>query len=162
MTQEPTAINPEPGVGRPPHKEAASTPEWYRDGLCFRCSQCGNCCTGDPGYVWVTKREIRRIAEFLGRTDDRLDKEHLRRVGLRHSLTEKENGDCIFLSRTGGRIACAIYPVRPLQCRTWPFWKENLVSLEAWNHAHLKCPGMNTGRRFSFEEIEGIRTQKGW
>jgi Fe-S-cluster containining protein len=33
--------------------------------LNFTCTQCGNCCSGEPGYVWVTKEEIRRIAEFL-------------------------------------------------------------------------------------------------
>ena len=26
---------------------------WYRDGLRFTCTRCGNCCTGAPGYVWV-------------------------------------------------------------------------------------------------------------
>lgn len=162
MTQQPAAISPKPRDQGGTRDDATSRPEWYRDGLCFRCSQCGNCCTGAPGYVWVTKEEIRRIAEFLGRADGRLDKKHVRRVRLRYSLTEKQNGDCIFLGRAEGKIACAIYPVRPLQCRTWPFWKENLVSLDAWNHAHTKCPGMNTGRRFSFEEIEAIRMQKDW
>ena len=39
---------------------------WYRDGLRFECTQCGKCCTGAPGYVWLTIPEIYRIAEFLG------------------------------------------------------------------------------------------------
>ncbi|MFM7740581.1 MAG: YkgJ family cysteine cluster protein, partial [Planctomycetota bacterium] len=26
---------------------------WYKDGLRFQCSQCGDCCTGGAGYVWV-------------------------------------------------------------------------------------------------------------
>ena len=162
MTREPTAISPKPGGRAVVGDDAASRPQWYRDGLCFTCTQCGNCCTGAPGYVWVTKEEMRRIAEFLGRADGRLGRKHVRRVRLLHSLTEKEDGDCIFLNRAGGVITCAIYPVRPLQCRTWPFWKENLASLEGWNHAHAKCPGMNTGHRFSFEEIEAIRMQKEW
>ena len=92
--------------------------KWYRDGLRFTCTQCGNCCSGDPGYVWVTKEEIRQISKFLGRTDGELDKKQLRRVRLGFSLTEKEDGDCIFLKRTGGKTLCAIHPVRPPQCRT--------------------------------------------
>ena len=32
----------------------ADSPEWYRDGLRFECTRCGACCTGAPGYVWVT------------------------------------------------------------------------------------------------------------
>ena len=134
--------------------------KWYRDGLKFTCTQCGNCCSGDPGYVWATKEEVRRIAEFLGRPDGRLDKKHLRRVGLHYSLTEKPDGDCIFLTRENGKTGCSIYPVRPLQCRTWPFWNENLRSREAWNAVHEnKCPGMNSGEHHTFVQIETTRTR---
>jgi hypothetical protein len=136
--------------------------KWYRAGLSFECTQCGNCCSGDPGYVWATKSEIARISAFLGRTDGSLDKAHLRRVGLYYSLTEKPNGDCVFLKRENGKTMCGIYPVRPLQCRTWPFWAENLNSPDSWNQAHQKCPGMNRGRSYTFVEIEGIRTKRSW
>ena len=145
-----------------PLKRAGSTTKWYREGLHFSCMQCGNCCGGAPGYVWITKEEIGRVSAFLGRTDGWLDEKHLRRIRLRYSLTEKENGDCVFLERRGDEARCAIYPVRPLQCRTWPFWRENLRSLDAWNEAHTKCPGMNTGRTYHLAEIEALRTQKNW
>ena len=39
---------------------------WYTDGLRFRCTRCGHCCTGAPGYVWVEDEELRAIAEFRG------------------------------------------------------------------------------------------------
>lgn len=42
-------------------KKKASTP-WYADGLKFKCTGCGDCCTGAPGYVWVNKAEIEAIA----------------------------------------------------------------------------------------------------
>ena len=134
--------------------------KWYRAGLAFDCTQCGGCCSGPPGYVWATKKEIKAIAEFLGREDDRLPKTHLRRVGFRHSLTERANGDCIFLRRDGGKIMCDIYPVRPLQCRTWPFWSSNLTSSDAWNRAGQACPGINRGKPHSFETIENNRKKK--
>ena len=35
---------------------------WYADGLQFECTQCGDCCTGAPGYVWVNKSEIEALA----------------------------------------------------------------------------------------------------
>ncbi|WP_296458322.1 hypothetical protein [Rubinisphaera sp.] len=38
---------------------------WYKDGLKFECTQCGNCCTGGPGAVWVSEEEIQAIAEYL-------------------------------------------------------------------------------------------------
>jgi len=136
--------------------------KWYQVGLYFECAQCGNCCTGEPGYVWITKEEIRRVSEFLGRTDGWLDPEHLRRVGFRYSLTERKNGDCIFLGRRGDKVGCTIYPVRPLQCRTWPFWSGILRSPDTWNEAHTKCPGMGCGEHYDVERIEAIRKQKTW
>ncbi|HUU82421.1 MAG TPA: YkgJ family cysteine cluster protein [Phycisphaerae bacterium] len=134
--------------------------KWYAAGLHFECSQCGNCCSGPPGYVWVTKGQIKAIAEFLGREDGTLDKSQLRRVGLRYSLTERPGGDCIFLKREGDKAGCSIYPVRPTQCRTWPFWSENLRSSDGWNRAALLCPGMNVGRHYSFVAIEELRVRK--
>jgi len=134
---------------------------WYRDGLQFTCTQCGNCCTGAPGYVYVSKDEIGRIAAFLGRADGRLGKEHLRRVGLRHSLTEdRRSGDCCFLAHQNGKRTCSIYPVRPLQCRTWPFWDINLASPDAWNETAVGCPGMNRGAHHDLVQIEIRRTAK--
>ncbi len=137
--------------------------KWYREGLRFSCTQCGNCCSGDPGYVWASKEEIREIARFLGRTDGWLEPNHLRRVGLRYSLTEHANGDCVFLKRENGKAMCSIYPVRPLQCRTWPFWTENLKSQKEWNAlAAEKCPGMNKGPLVEFVQIEIQRTRRTW
>lgn len=135
---------------------------WYTSGLSFECTQCGNCCSGPPGHVWTTKEEIRRISEFLGRDDGWLSDEHLRRVGFRYSLTEKPGGDCIFLKREEGRAICSIYSVRPLQCRTWPFWTENLRSAQSWADAGATCPGMNNGPHYDFVQIETHRKKKDW
>ncbi|MHC4695949.1 MAG: YkgJ family cysteine cluster protein [Planctomycetota bacterium] len=136
--------------------------KWYHSGLKFTCTQCGDCCTGAPGYVWANKEEIRKIAKFLERTDDWLDKQHLRRVGLRYSLTERPNGDCIFLRRENGRFHCSIYAVRPLQCRTWPFWAGNLRSPQTWDQTKKVCPGVDSGKHHELTQIETLRTRKTW
>ncbi len=136
--------------------------KWYKDGLQFSCTQCGNCCSGPPGYVWVNKEEIRRIAKFLGRDELWLSKQQLRRVGIKHSLTELTNGDCIFLKREAGLTKCLIHSVRPLQCRTWPFWNQNLSSQAAWGRATENCPGMDAGTHHDFVQIETARTKKSW
>lgn len=136
---------------------------WYRDGLRFTCTECGNCCTGAPGYVFVKKGEIEKIAAFLGREGKGLTREHLRRVGFRHSLTEdKDTGDCCFLRHEEGKRICSIYPVRPLQCRMWPFWKSNLKSSDAWARASWNCPGVNSGRHYDFDQIEVYRKARRW
>lgn len=133
--------------------------KWYQAGLSFECTQCGNCCSGPPGYVWVTRQEITKIAKYLERDDGQLDRSQLRRVGLRHSLTEKSNGDCIFLVRKNGKATCGIYPVRPVQCRTWPFWDVNLHSPDDWNQTAKDCPGINRGEQVDFVTIETRRRQ---
>ena len=138
-----------------------SRDKWYKGGLRFGCMGCGSCCTGEPGYVWVSRDEIRHIAKYLGREGDWLGKDQIRRVGFRYSLTEKSNGDCIFLQHdSDGKRMCSIYPVRPLQCRTWPFWTVNLRSVSAWREASLKCPGMNNGYQYTFKAIEELRLKR--
>ncbi len=125
---------------------------WYKDGLHFSCTQCGNCCTGAPGVVWVTDEEIAQIAELRGTTIDELRKEHTRLVEGRVSLTERKNGDCTFFDSESRR--CTIYSARPAQCRTWPFWNSNLESPEAWKMMQQSCPGAGHGQLVPLKVIE--------
>lgn len=115
---------------------------WYGMGLRFRCTQCGNCCSGGPGYVWLTYTDMVRIAGFLNLAVDQFTKRYVRQVRDGFSLIEKAGYDCIFLNRENGKAMCGIYPVRPTQCRTWPFWNQNLASPDAWTQAAARCPGM--------------------
>ncbi len=135
-------------------------PPWYAAGLAFECVGCGGCCAGpEEGYVWVTEREIRAIAAHLDLAVAEMERRHVRRVGGRRSLVErKDNRDCVFLQPDGnGGRKCAIYPVRPRQCRTWPFWAVNLRDPGAWALAGMRCPGINRGATYNLEEIERRR-----
>ncbi len=123
---------------------------WYRDGLAFECTRCGNCCTGAPGFVWVDDDEIQRLAEFQGESLDDFGRKYLRQVGRDLSLIEKPGGDCIFWDRLKG---CTVYEARPVQCRTWPFWPENIESLEDWTRVRRGCPGAGQGRLYTIGEI---------
>jgi Fe-S-cluster containining protein len=128
---------------------------WYASGLRFSCRQCGRCCSGAPGYVWVTEAEAALIAQHCGLGLAEFARTHLRQVGSRRSLLEKAGGDCDFLERLpDGGTRCAIHPVRPTQCRTWPFWKSNLGSPESWRQAARHCPGIDAGPCDSLEIIE--------
>lgn len=44
---------------------------------------------------------------------------------------DAEGPACIFLDRTTNH--CQIYPVRPVQCRTYPFWPTVTASVQSWN-----------------------------
>jgi hypothetical protein len=141
---------------------------WYRDGLSFTCTQCGNCCTGGPGYVWISEVEIERLGEHLKITSEEVVEKYCRKLGERTSLEERRtaggNYDCIFLKEEAGtgKRTCTVYPARPLQCRTWPFWDGNLMSRESWERAGRKCPGMDGGKKYSLEKIEALRTAEDW
>lgn len=123
---------------------------WYEEGLRFACVRCGSCCRGEPGYVWVSGEEWERIAEHLGTDEEELARRCLRRVFGRLSLVELRNGDCVFYGEEG----CKVYPVRPKQCRTFPFWPENVRSRRNWLDLGKECPGVGTGEFYAREEIE--------
>ena len=65
--------------------------------------------------------------------------------------------DCVFLDRDSvpGKAVCGLYEVRPVQCRTWPFWPEVLRNERAWNRMkkNTPCPGMGKGQLFTVESI---------
>ena len=142
---------------------------WYADGLTFECTQCGNCCTGGPGYVWISDQEVAKLAEYLNLSVEDTIERYCRRIGEKISLRETRNSsglyDCIFLTElpaqkservSHSRRVCGVYPVRPKQCRTWPFWEGNLASESAWQQAARKCPGIGKGTRYTKQKIEEI------
>ncbi len=138
--------------------------EWYAKGLRFSCTQCGNCCTGPPGTVWFTAEEAVSMAAALGITSAEFYKRYAHKVDGRWSLSERRTAagyDCVFLDRTSspGRALCSIYSARPQQCRTWPFWPENLTSKKAWDQVKRRtpCPGMD---QWTLVPVERIRVMK--
>ncbi|MGV3482920.1 MAG: YkgJ family cysteine cluster protein [Planctomycetaceae bacterium] len=131
---------------------------WYREGLAFECTGCGDCCSGAPGFVWVDDAEIAALAMEMAMPIDDFERKFVRQVGIERSLVEYPDGDCIFLDPQSRK--CTVYAARPTQCRTWPFWSSNLRSREDWKQACDVCPGSGNGRLYSFSEIEVRRTAK--
>ena len=124
---------------------------WWREGLFFTCLACGRCCRGEPGAIFVTPEEEQALAAFHS-----IELEEFRRrfeTGRwgSPSLREKERGECVFFSSPENR--CSVYPLRPLQCRLFPFWPSILESPEEWEKTASECPGMNGGEWHSPEEI---------
>jgi uncharacterized protein len=128
---------------------------WYKDGLRFECTQCGDCCTGAPGFVWVNQEEIDALAAKIGITVDEFEKKYVRKIGIRRSLVEFPNGDCVFFDTE--KRNCSVYEARPRQCRTWPWWNSNLQSEKAWKETCEVCPGSGKGKLYSLEHIEEQR-----
>jgi Fe-S-cluster containining protein len=113
---------------------------WYKEGLKFKCTGCGQCCTGEPGYVWLSPEEINTISAHLKISKEKFIQTYTRSLFGKISLREdRVNFDCIFLKEK----RCQIYDIRPSQCRTFPWWKENLESPESWKEAGRRCEGIN-------------------
>jgi uncharacterized protein len=125
---------------------------WYHAGLRFQCTGCGDCCTGEPGFVWVNKSEIEALAAILGVPAEEFERDYVRQVGIRKSLIERANGDCVFFDHQTRR--CRVYHARPRQCQTWPFWESNLQSPDTWQETCRACPGCGQGPLVPLKEIQ--------
>jgi|TARA_B110000495_G_scaffold132768_1_gene115996 Fe-S-cluster containining protein len=131
---------------------------WYSDGLRFECTQCGDCCSGEPGYVWVEEAEIAAMATELDMPIDAFERKFIRNLGFDKSLIEYSDGDCILLDPKTRK--CTVYGARPIQCRTWPFWDSNLNERKDWKATCEVCPGAGKGKLYTFDQIEAARKQK--
>ncbi len=133
---------------------------FFKDGLLFSCTRCSTCCRYESGYVFLTEKDVDNLAVSLQmRYTDFIEifchwinigggKEQL-------SLKEKSNYDCIFWKEK-----CIVYEVRPLQCRTFPFWDSILSSEESWKRAASSCPGIGKGQWHNYEEIQQLRLKQ--
>ncbi|WAC06534.1 MAG: YkgJ family cysteine cluster protein [Thermodesulfobacteriota bacterium] len=105
------------------------------------CKSCpGNCCRGESGNIWVNHEDILSMCRFLQTNPIDFTPLYLNRINNRLSIKERvgEHGmECVFFDHR--QKCCSIYPVRPHQCRTFPFWeyfkkyKDELVN---------ECPGI--------------------
>lgn len=127
-----------------------SLPPSLEKGVHFRCTDCGACCTGAPGRVRISEEELQAISDFRNQTLQDLCAAVTRTVNGERLLKEKVNGDCVFFEQ--GR--CSIHPVKPTQCRLYPFWFRNVRSEAAWARTCAECPGIGEGDWVSPEEIE--------
>ena len=130
---------------------------WYANGLRFECTQCGNCCRnhGDYNFVYLATADVHAIADYLGLEPNRFVSEYCQVEDGWITLRMDEPA-CQFLLEDN---RCAIYPVRPKQCATWPFWKENLEK-KAWDGPVKDCcPGIGQGELTPAAEVERIAAE---
>jgi len=140
----------------PARKDNSYTaPLYKRETLRFGCTKCGACCSGGPDYqVWLAQDEPGKIREYLDVSNAWLYKRYVSRLANEEVvLRSSPNGDCVFLD---AERRCRIYPVRPLQCKSYPFWPEVVTSSRAWKREAKRCEGINQGMPVSVKNIENI------
>ncbi len=125
--------------GQPPDE----ADPWWGRGLRFECRpDCGACCTnhGDSTYVYLDGDDASRLAAFLGLEPDEFHRRYT--AGEDGSRYLRDVGpDCVFLDQ----FRCTVHPARPTQCRTFPFWPQNLVDRSRWEKLREFCPGVDRG-----------------
>jgi len=93
--------------------------------------------------VYLSKQESERIRAYLQLSQRWFRRRYLQRQDDGEQvLASGSDGRCIFLDTRG---KCRVYPVRPVQCRTYPFWPELVGSAAAWNREARRCEGINQG-----------------
>ena len=115
--------------------------------LRFQCQPgCTKCCDKE-GWVYVVDSDIARIAEYLHMTPEAFEKKHVYRTKYRARLRIPRRANCYFL-KDGG---CSIHQVKPLQCRTFPYWPELISDRVEWNRTGCWCPGIGQGPLVNIE-----------
>ncbi len=105
----------------------------------FECLKCGDCCYGEGG-IFVEDEEIKRIAGFLGITQEAFLSQHCEERHGRIYVKTGPDGFCIYHDAKNG---CSIHPVKPERCALWPFYPAIVSDRENWEHAKDACPGIN-------------------
>jgi len=127
--------------------------KFYEFGLRFECQGSGKCCLsrGPYGYVFVNRADRRRLAGHLGLLTRVFTRRYCDRTDGDYHLKHPEL-DCCFLEER----RCGVYEARPEQCRTWPFWPENMDPGVWREEIATYCSGVGKGRLYDAEEIEAL------
>ena len=117
----------------------------YKNGIRFKCQGSGNCCVsrGSYGFVYLSNNDLKRFAKYFKVSINKFKEKYCQITdGFIHLIEKNElEGKCIFLKNK----KCTVYKNRPSQCRTWPFWNENM-NAKVWNEdISINCPGIGKG-----------------
>ena len=126
----------------------------YRKGIKFECQGSGNCCVsrGSYGFVYLSDIDLKRFSKYFKISIKQFKEKYCQITDGFIHLSEKYkmNGNCIFLKDK----KCTVYNSRPTQCRTWPFWNENM-NAKVWNEdIAINCPGIGKGKLIKSKTIE--------
>ena len=128
----------------------------YDNGIRFECQGSGKCCVSrnSYGFVYLSNIDIRRFSKYFKISIKKFKDEYCQITdGFIHLLEKTElDGSCIFLKNK----KCSVYTSRPSQCRTWPFWNENM-NAKVWNEdISLNCPGIGKGKIIEAKTIKNF------
>ena len=126
----------------------------YKNGIRFKCQGSGNCCVSREsyGFVYLSNKDLTRFSKHFKLSLKKFKDKYCQMTdGFTHLIEKTElDGNCIFLKDK----KCSVYKSRPSQCRTWPFWNENM-NTKVWNEdISINCPGVGKGKIIKAKTIE--------
>ena len=137
----------------------------YQNGIRFQCQGSGKCCVSREsyGYVYLSDIDLKRFSKYFQISIKKFKEQYCEITdGFIHLAERSElKGNCIFLKDK----KCSVYENRPSQCRTWPFWNDNM-NAKVWNKdISINCPGVGKGKIIKKKEIdkflkEDLRNEK--
>lgn len=89
----------------------------------------------------MSHEDISGAADLLGISVREFKAKFLVRENGIWFIDVSEEEPCPFLTLNG----CKIHAAKPAQCRTYPFWTENMESQNHWKLAAGFCPGIDRG-----------------
>lgn len=128
--------------------------DFYARGLKFECQGSGKCCIsrGEYGFVFLTEDDRENMAQKLGLSTTAFTKKYCKKSDGAWRLRDNKKGpECVFLN---SKKQCSVYKSRPTQCRTWPFWPENMNAKSWSSEVSPFCPGVGKGKGVSASQIE--------
>ena len=109
--------------------------------LRFACQPgCTKCCDKE-GFVYLTEEDLTKAAAFLNLSPEEFEKRYVYRTRHQRRLRKPRGTQCGFLTETG----CSIHPVKPTQCRLFPWWPHLVESRREWEQTAKWCPGIGQG-----------------
>ena len=123
--------------------------------LRFECTKCGLCCTtrGEYAYVYLNPAELRRIAAYLGIGAAEFRRRYTKRDEYGWTQLSFAAESCVFLDERG---RCSVHPVRPTQCRTFPFWPEFVTPGGFSEEVKGLCEGIDQGPVWPEAEVRSL------
>ena len=128
----------------------------YPAELRFRCTKCGICC-GDTEektrHILLLTAEAEQIATATSQSIAKFAEQIEGKAPYSYEMKKTlENGKCVFLAKN----RCAIYSLRPLICRFYPF-ELKLAANGKYSFLYTnECPSIGKGKTLSknyFKEL---------
>ena len=131
--------------------------------LRFECTGCGECCRrrGPFAYLYVNAEEIEALAGALSISPECFEERHTFIDDFGWTQVRFQNLNCPFLD--AATLRCTVYEARPVQCRTFPFWRD-FIDGGAWSKSVKKlCEGVAAGKPWEWHDVEAhFRDLESW